>query len=81
MKNAKGETIGTVKVSAVSEGAPDSGVRFDLKLTNLPPGEHAVHIHAAAQCEGPSFESAGPHFNPEKKVTAKKIPRGPTRAN
>ena len=76
MKNAKGETVGIVKISPASEGAPDVGVRFDLNLVNLPPGEHAVHIHATGQCVAPGFDSAGPHFNPEKKSHGEKNPQG-----
>jgi Cu-Zn family superoxide dismutase len=30
----------------------------------MPEGEHAFHIHAGGKCEPPSFDSAGPHFNP-----------------
>jgi Cu-Zn family superoxide dismutase len=77
MKNAKGESVGTVRYSPASEGAPDTGVRFDFNLMNLPPGEHAVHIHAVAQCVAPSFDSAGPHFNPENKSHGEKNPKGP----
>ena len=77
LKNAKGESVGTVKYSPASEGAPDTGVRFDFNLINLPPGEHAVHIHAISQCVAPGFESAGPHFNPENKSHGEKNPQGP----
>ncbi len=38
-----------------------------LKLMNLTPGEHGVHIHQKPLCEAPDFKSAGGHFNPAGK--------------
>jgi Cu-Zn family superoxide dismutase len=35
-----------------------------LSIKGIPPGEHAFHIHAVGKCDAPSFDSAGPHFNP-----------------
>jgi len=60
--NAKGAPVGTATFSEKS-----NGVQLDLKVSNLPPGLHGFHIHAAGKCEAPDFASAGPHLNPEGK--------------
>ena len=33
-------------------------------LRGLPPGFHGFHVHETGSCQGPSFASAGGHFNP-----------------
>jgi Cu-Zn family superoxide dismutase len=53
------------------------GVRLLLDVNGLAPGDKAVHFHEVGQCVGPSFNSAGAHFNPTQAEHGTKNPRGP----
>jgi Cu-Zn family superoxide dismutase len=72
MKGTGGRDLGTLTLSESGGSITVSG-----QLAGLPPGEHGFHIHTTGKCDGPSFETAGAHWNPTNKGHGTNNPAGP----
>jgi Cu-Zn family superoxide dismutase len=71
LKNARGERVGMALLVAER-----GKVTLSLRVHDLPPGKHGLHLHAVGKCEGPDFQSAGPHWNPTGRTHGAKSPGG-----
>jgi superoxide dismutase, Cu-Zn family len=69
--NASGQKIGEAKFHQTKEG-----VSISVNVSQIPPGDHGIHIHATGQCVAPDFKTAGAHFNPDNKQHGAKNPAG-----
>ncbi len=59
LANKDGKTVGEARLEQAAHG-----VVIHLDIQALPPGTHAIHVHAVGKCDPPDFASAGGHFNP-----------------
>src|SRR5687768_9191686 len=70
--NSAGQTIGTVRAWQTA-----GGTTFRIDATGLPHGVHGLHVHAVGRCDPPTFDSAGPHWNPAARRHGMNNPAGP----
>jgi Cu-Zn family superoxide dismutase len=72
LRDANGQPAGMATLTQVS-----GGVRIVIEAKGMPPGPHGVHIHEVGKCDAPQFNTAGAHFNPDKKQHGTMNPQGP----
>jgi superoxide dismutase, Cu-Zn family len=73
MKDVKGNSVGMATFTEEANGP----VHIKVDVRGLKPGLHGIHIHNKGKCIGPSFTSAGEHYNPLSKEHGLKNPKGP----
>ena len=71
LKTAEGGDAGMVTLTEDAKG-----LTIKVEVAGLEPGPHGLHLHAVGRCEGPKFESAGPHWNPTGKQHGRDNPQG-----
>jgi len=71
--DAQSQSIGMATLTQMP-----GGVLIQIEVRGLPPGEHALHIHAVGHCEAQgAFQSASGHFNPDGHQHGFRVQGGP----
>jgi Cu-Zn family superoxide dismutase len=68
-----GVEVGTVG----SPGVDARGLRLTIRVHDLPPGVHGMHLHEVGLCDPPAFAGAGAHWNPAGRKHGHHNPEGP----
>jgi superoxide dismutase, Cu-Zn family len=69
----EGSSVGGARIEPEGDA-----VRISIRVTGLTPGQqHGLHLHQVGRCEPPTFESAGPHFDPHGRQHGLENPQGP----
>jgi len=71
LNGTDGRPVGTVTLNEDS-----NGVTIKVDASAIAAGTHGVHLHEKGLCEGPKFESAGAHWNPQSKQHGRDNPMG-----
>jgi Cu-Zn family superoxide dismutase len=71
LRDAQGRT----RARATAETSGDS-LRVRVEAVGMSAGAYGAHLHVTGRCEGPGFESAGPHWNPTGQMHGKDNPKG-----
>lgn len=71
LARADGSWAGVATISRRSDGT-----FLSLAADAPAAGTFGMHIHAVGKCDGPAFESAGPHWNPAMKKHGRDNPMG-----
>jgi len=69
LKTADGRRVGGASIHV-------SGNQVRIAVNGLRPGRYGVHLHEVGRCQGPDFESAGPHWNPTTRQHGRLNPAG-----
>ena len=59
-----------------SPGVDAKGLRLTIRVYDLPPGVHGMHLHEVGLCDPPAFAGAGAHWNPAGRKHGHKNPQG-----
>lgn len=64
-------------LGSLSVADSPAGLSLTLAGSGMPAGVHGLHLHMVGKCDGPKFESAGAHWNPDNKQHGSENPAGP----